>query len=60
MGAAELAAACVKPAVVGRGSRLGVALVGLAREVSAAGPAIAALRRATAALPSALDVGGSR
>ena len=60
MVAAQLAAARVKPAVVGGASRLGVVLLGRARELSAAGPAIAVMRRDNAALCSGLDAGGSR
>jgi hypothetical protein len=57
--AAQLAAVREKPAGVGRAPRLGVVLMALARELSAARREIAALRRENAALRSRVDAGGS-
>ena len=58
--AAQLAAVRDEPAVVGRASRLGVALARRARELSTARREIVALRRENAALKSELGAGGPK
>jgi hypothetical protein len=57
---AQLAATRDQPAPVGRESRLGDALAGLAQELAVARREIAALKRENAALRSQLDLGGPR
>ena len=58
--AAQLAAVRGEPAVVGRASRLGVALARKARELAMARREIGALRRENACLKSELGAGGPR